>query len=136
VYYFAKKLGASKLNETIMERRRFTRISLSMAAELTVADAVYPFSQIDNLSVGGCSLETTLAIQQGAACRFWLPLETPAALGIEVHGKIVRCDGTSMSVQFTRITPESLFHLQNLLRFNAHNPDKIEEEINERPGLV
>jgi len=119
-----------------MEQRRFTRISFNMPAELTVNDTVHSFSQVDNLSVGGCSLETHLEVEEGALCRFWLPLEATAGLGVEVHGEVVRCGGQSISVKFTRISPESLFHLQNIIRFNAHDPDRIEDEISERPGLV
>jgi hypothetical protein len=119
-----------------MEKRRFTRIRFNMAAELTVNDIAYSFSQVDNLSVGGCALETCLKVETGSSCRFWLPLEATTALGVEAHGKVVRCDGKAISIQFTRISPESLFHLQNIIRFNAPDPDRIEGEISERPGLV
>ena len=123
-------------NEAIMEKRRFTRIRFNMAAELTVNNTAYTFSQVDNLSVGGCSLETGLEVEAGTACRFWLPLEATTALGVEAHGKVVRCDGKTLNIQFTRISPESLFHLHNIIRFNASDPDRIEDEISARPGLV
>jgi len=119
-----------------MEKRRFSRIECNRAAELTVNDVVYPFSQVDNLSVGGCSLKTTADFSEGTGCRFWLPLEAAPGLGVEVFGEIVRCDGESVGVRFTRITPDSLFHLQNLIRFNAPDPDQIDDEISTRPGLV
>jgi len=119
-----------------MEKRRFSRIALNMAAELKVDDRVYSFNQVDNISVGGCSFATAIELQQGAACRLWLPLDAATDLGIEVYGEIVRCDGESVNVRFHRITPESLFHLQNLIRFNAPDPDRVEDEISEHPGLV
>lgn len=120
-----------------MEKRRFSRIGFGMAAELTVAGMVYPFAQVDNLSVGGCLLKTTLTFPQGAACRFWLPLETTSPeLGVEVFGEIIRSDGEAVSVRFTKIAPDSLFHLQNLVRFNAPDPDRIEDEIARHPGLI
>jgi len=120
-----------------MEKRRFSRIALNMDADLMVDGVIHPFSQIENLGVGGCSLRTTIEFQVGAACRFWLPLKAVAQdLGVEVFGEIVRCDGQAIGVRFTKITPESLFHLQNLIRFNAPDPDRIEEEISRRPGLL
>jgi hypothetical protein len=120
-----------------MEKRRFSRIPCNRVAELTVEGTVYPFAQVENLSVGGCSLRTSLELQPGTACRFWLPLElTTSELGVEVHGEIVRCDGGAVCIQFTKITPENLFHLHNLIRFNAPDPDRIEEEIAERRGLI
>ncbi len=119
------------------EKRRFSRIGFHMAAELTVDDRVFSFSQVDNLSVGGCSFETVEALKVGAACRLWLPLEasTPE-LGVEVFGEISRCTRDSVGIRFTRIDPESLFHLQNIIRHNAVDPDQIEGEIKERPGLI
>jgi len=65
-----------------------------------------------------------------------LPLD-PADpdVGIEVFGEIVRCDAESVSVLFTSIDPKSLFLLHNLIRYNAPDPEKIENEISEHPGL-
>jgi len=119
-----------------MDKRRFSRIEFRMAAELTVNETVYPFAQINNLSVGGCSLQTTVHFEAGLPCRFWLPFEAAADLGVEVYGEIIRSDGESVGVRFTRISPENLFHLQNLVRFNAPDPDRIDEEISEHPGLL
>lgn len=119
------------------EKRRFSRIGFNMAAELTVDDHVYSFSQVDNLSVGGCLFETAADLQVGAACRLWIPLEpTDPKLGVEVFGEIIRCDQGMVSVHFIRIDPESLFHLQNIIRYNALDPERIEGEIKKHPGLV
>lgn len=120
-----------------MEKRRFTRIGFNMAAELTVDEQIHTFSHVGNLSVGGCLFETPETMTVGAPCRFWLPLE-PAdpELGVEVFGEITRCDGETVSVRFTRIDPQSLFHLQNIIRYNASDPDQVENEISEHRGLV
>ncbi|MCL1979830.1 MAG: PilZ domain-containing protein [Proteobacteria bacterium] len=119
----------------LMERRRFSRIGFNMAAELTVDSMVYPFSQVENLGVGGCSLKTAAQFRVGTPCRFWLPFETTVKMGVEVFGEIVRCDEETVSVCFTKITPESLFHLQNVIRFNASDPDRIDDEIRHHPAL-
>lgn len=120
-----------------MEKRRFSRIVFNMEAELTVNEQVYSFSQVNNLSVGGCLFETAENFDEGAACRFWLPLQSEDPnLGVEVFGEIVRCDGETVSVRFTRIDPNSLFILQNIIRYNAPDPDRIEDEISEHPGLI
>lgn len=119
------------------EKRRFSRIGFNMVAELTVGDRVYSFSRVANLSVGGCLFETAENLKVGAVCRLWLPLEpTDPELGVEVFGEIARCADETISVQFTRIDPESLFHLQNIILYNAVDPDRIEDEINEHPGLI
>ena len=120
-----------------MEKRRFSRISLDMAAVLTVNEQRYSFSQVGNLSVGGCLLQMAdNDFAKGTPCQFRIPLdpENPD-LGIEVCGEIVRCDGGSISILFTSIDPKSLFLLHNLMRYNAPDPEKIENEISEHPGL-
>lgn len=119
------------------EKRRFSRIGFKMAAELTVNERVFSFSQVDNLSVGGCLFETAKEFEVGTSCRLWLPLE-PAdpKLGVEVFGEIHRCSDETIGVRFTRIDPESLFHLQNIIRYNAVDAERIEDELKEHPGLV
>ena len=119
-----------------MEKRRFSRIVFNMEAELTVNEQRYSFPQVNNLSVGGCLFETTEEFIEGTACRFWLPLQSGIPdLGVEVFGEIARCDGETVSVRFTRIDPDSLFMLQNIIRYNAPDPDQIEGEICKHPGL-
>ena len=120
-----------------MEKRRFSRIGFDMAAYLTVNEQRYLFSEVGNLSVGGCLLfMSDMHFEKGTTCQFWLPLdpENPD-LGIKVFGEIVRCDEESVSVLFTSIDPESLFHLHNVIRYNAPDPDVIDNEISEHPGL-
>jgi hypothetical protein len=129
-----KEKGERRMEQ---EKRRFSRIGFNMPAELTVNDQVFSLPQIDNLSIGGCLLKMGVPFEEGLACRLWLPLDpTNTQLAIEVFGEIVRCDAHGVSMRFTRITPESLFHLRNLIRYNAADPDQIEMEINEHPGLL
>lgn len=120
-----------------MEKRRFSRIGFNMPVDLIVNEQRYSFHQVDNLSVGGCSLETHEDFRVGDACQFWLPLDpTNSDFGVEAFGKIVRCGRGTVGVQFTRIDPDSLYHLQNIIRYNAPDPERIEEEIIDRPGLI
>ena len=120
-----------------MEKRRFSRIGFAVAAVLTVGGKVYSFENVTNLSIGGCMFETAEQIAPGQPCRLWIPLE-PADpdLGVEVFGEVVRSTPDHVCLQFTRIDPDSLFHLQNILRYNASDTDRIEEEIGRHPGLV
>ncbi|KAB2890884.1 MAG: PilZ domain-containing protein [Desulfobulbaceae bacterium] len=120
-----------------MEKRRFSRIGFAMAAMLTVEEKLYVFDHVKNLSIGGCMFETRDQFKPGQPCRLWIPLE-PAdpELGVEVFGEVVRSDQGHVSLRFTRIDPDSLFHLQNILRYNSEDVDRIEGEIDRHPGLV
>lgn len=107
-----------------------------MPAKLTIGEDIYSFKTVDNLSVGGCSLDIEGTISPGSECRLWIPLDsTTPALGIDVSGVVLRCTGDNLGIHFNTITPESLFHLHNLIRYNAPDPDQIDEEIALHPGL-
>lgn len=117
------------------EKRRFSRIGFNVRARLTVGDKEFAVERIANLSVGGCLLELDESLPEGADCIFtiFLPRMGP---GVEVHGQVIRADNGLASLKFTRIDPENLFDLQNIIRYNAEDPDQIEEEIKSHPGLV
>jgi c-di-GMP-binding flagellar brake protein YcgR len=119
------------------DKRRFSRIFYDMPAELTVADTSYTIEQIANLSIGGCLLKIEDDIPVGAECKFAIILnDTPQDLKVEVNGEIVRSDAETVGIKFTRINPDDLVHLQNIIRYNAEDPDKISDEIKRHPGLV
>lgn len=118
------------------EERRFTRIPFKVYTELQTKDAVYKTNILNNLSVGGCLLPIGSDIVPGTQCKIRIILEgTEEDIIIRITGKIVRVDSHSIAVKFTLIDPDSLFHLQNIIRYNAQDPEKIEEEISRHPGL-
>lgn len=119
------------------DKRRFSRIFFNMPAELTVADTSYTIEQIANLSIGGCLLKIKDDLPVGAECKISILLnDAQHDLRVEVYGEIVRNDAETVGIKFTRINPDDLIHLQNIIRYNAENPDKISEEIKRHPGLI
>ncbi len=116
------------------EKRRFSRIFFNVRAILTVAGCDYPVDRIANLSVGGCLLEIAENISVGSACTFTILLSGMAE-GVVMLGETVRVGNGEISLKFTAIEQENLFHLQNIIRYNAEDPDVIEEEISAHPGL-
>jgi hypothetical protein len=54
---------------------------------------------------------------------------------VKVFGEIVRAGNGVVSLKFMTIAAEDLFHLQNIIRYNAKDPDAVEEEISAHPGL-
>jgi hypothetical protein len=101
------------------EKRRADRIFFDMPAEINMADASYTVQQIVNLSVGGCLLEITDNLPVGAQCSIKILIDgTPEGLRVEADGEIVRNDAETISIKFTRIGPDSRFHLQNIVRYS------------------
>ena len=119
------------------EKRRFTRVSFSVKAELTVNNALYTAEEITNLSVGGCLLPIEADLESGTVCLLKILLSgTATEFSIQVEGKIVRCKSGTMAIRFTKIETDSLFHLQNIIRYNYPDTDKVEHELGKHPGLV
>ncbi|MDK9705722.1 MAG: PilZ domain-containing protein [Desulforhopalus sp.] len=117
------------------EKRRFSRIIFNVGARLTVGENVYPVERILNLSVGGCQLEIDEHLEPGQPCKFTILLQRMGP-GVDVYGEIIRAGQGEISLKFTKIDPENLLHLQNIIRYNAEDPDLIEEEIKSHPGLI
>jgi len=118
-----------------IEKRRFSRIIFNVRARLVVGEATYELERIVNLSVGGCQLEINEQLQTRELCKFTIFLQRMGP-GVEVFGEIVRAGNGEVSIKFTKVDPENLTHLQNIIRYNAEDPDQIDEEIKLHPGLM
>lgn len=117
-----------------VEKRKFSRIVFDVKTKLTVGEVDYNLERITNLSVGGCLLAINDDFAEGQECIVTILLSRMEA-GVLVYGKIVRVDDGEVSIQFTSVTPENLTHLQNIIRYNADDPERIDEEISARTGL-
>lgn len=117
------------------EKRRFSRIVFNVRAKLSTSSNEYYVDRIVNLSVGGCLLEIFDNLPSGIECSVTILLDRMAP-GVEIFGRVVRVNAEGVGIQFTRIDPENLFHLQNIIKYNAEDPDKIEQEIDSHPGLI
>ncbi len=119
------------------EKRRFTRVPFRVEAELEAAGASYKVSEVFNLSVGGCLLPFDPKFEKGMPCRLTISLSGASSeMCVRVHGEIVRCDSGEVAVKFTRIEPDSLFHLQNIVLYNCPDADAVERELQDHPGLT
>lgn len=119
------------------EKRRFSRIFFNVRARLEVGDRTFELSRIANLSVGGCLIECDVLdadLTAGQECLFKILLDHMAP-PVKINGEIVRVKEGELGIKFTSIDPDNLFHLQNIIRYNAADPDKIEEELSAHPGL-
>lgn len=119
------------------EKRRFSRIPFKVNAEITSNDKVFLVDEIINLSIGGGFFPIDEHLDSGTSCRIEIILEgSSSELSIYVSGEVIRSLPEGVAIQFIRIDPDSLFHLQNIIRFNAPDPDTIEKEINQHPGII
>ncbi len=119
------------------DKRRFTRVPFRVKAEMTVNDVLYSSEKINNLSLNGCLLPIEADLKLGTECHVRILLSaTNSELSVQVEGKIIRCEACAVAIKFTGIEPDSLFHLQNIIRYNFENTETIEQEISNHPGLL
>lgn len=118
------------------DNRRFSRIPFKVKAQLQIGDQIYSAPELSNLSVGGCLLPIAVNISPGTPCQLNIMLEgTSEDLHVRVGGEVIRATPEGVAVRFLSIEPESLFHLQNIILYNAPDADTIEHEISRHPGL-
>jgi len=118
----------------IQEKRRFTRISFKVKAEMRVGNILYAAEVIENLSIGGCLLPINAVFDRGTSCQIRILLTGSSSdLDVKIDGEIRRCDKNAVAVKFTHIDPDSLFHLQSIVRYNSPDPDAVEKEIINHP---
>ena len=118
------------------EKRRLTSVPFKVKAALTVDEKRQTIDHLDNLSVGGCLLPLKNNLRPGTSCQLEIWMSGSSSdLNIEVEGEIVLTATGLTAVKFTRIEPDSLFHLQNIVLYNAEDPAKVEQDINASPGI-
>ena len=118
------------------ESRRFTRIPFKMYTEIEIHDDTHSTNNITNLSVGGCLLPIDIEPQPGTSCKIKISLEgTSEEMAIRIDGEIIRTTSEGLAIKFVRIDPDSLFHLQNIIKYNSPDADTIESEIIKNPGI-
>ena len=119
-------------------RRAFTRVSFDVKAQLRIDQQAYGADRIRDISLGGCFLyfltgipwDQNADIDVGRPCTVRIVLTgTTPGMTVEIGGKISRFSKEGIAVTFTTAAPESLFHLQNIIRYNAVDADTIEEEF-------
>lgn len=72
-------------------------------------------------------------VDVGKPCRVSITLAgTSNGLNVEIGGTILRVNEGGIAVRFTTIAPESLYHLQNIIRYNAVDADSVERELQAR----
>lgn len=119
-----------------VDKRKFSRIPVKVDAELTAGDTSFRVEEIMNLGMGGCRLPITADLKVGTVCYVRILLNAAESeISVEIAGEIKRSTPGTVAVQFTRIDPDSLFHLRNIVRYNCPDADVVDREISKHPGI-
>lgn len=118
------------------DNRRFSRIPFKVKVELLIDDRKHQSPELSNLSVGGCLLPLALEVEPGTPCQITILLEGASDdTRVRIEGEVVRATSAGVALRFVRIDPDSLYHLHNIILYNAPDADAIEHEISRHPGL-
>lgn len=116
------------------ENRKFSRVIFWGRGELTVAGVVYPIEQVVDLSLGGCHFSLQEEVYHGELCVLKMFLGDGQVV-VETEGEIAWVGEDKVGVTFTAIKPDDLIHLRNIIRYNAADSEKVQEEMREHPGI-
>jgi len=102
-----------------------TRVVLKCAGEKISSDA-----DSRDISLKGMFIKTEQRLAAGTPCDLELILAGVSTnLTLAIKGKIIRQEEDGLGVSFQGIDLDSYWHLQNLLLYNAQEPDEIEKEF-------
>ncbi len=118
-------------------KRRFTRVPFNADTRIQVQGKTYETKTIYNLAIGGCLVSLPDEIPVGTPCQVQIILSrTGGGVTVRVEGEVVRSDTGMAAINFKKIDPDSLFHLRNIIRYNARDAEAVEEEIENHPGIL
>ena len=115
-------------------RREFTRVRIQLDAEVDVNDKATITGVAKDLSLNGVYIPCTGMLPIGTECKIGLFLDG-RDIRLDVIGKVTRQNEDGMAIEFTGVPLDDLEHLRNLIRFNADDPNTVEEEFDSHIGL-
>jgi hypothetical protein len=122
--------------ESETEKRRFSRIQVTLAVELSAGGQPLVTGPARDLSLTGAFVLTPVQLKPDTACTATIVLgEGDAVLTIEASGRVVRSTPDGLAVEFQAMELEHYEHLQQVVLYNAEDTDRIESEFKSSRGL-
>lgn len=115
------------------ERRRLTRVSTAIEAELTAQEGLPISARLENLSLVGLRASVVVPIAVGTPCRVEL---RAGGESVDARGTVVRSEGHALALSFDELPFESYERLRAILLRHANDPAVIAEELSDRLGFL
>lgn len=117
------------------EDREFTRVPINIEVNLNSSEGTVKTLKTRDLSIKGVFVESDEQWPEATECDVSLTLQAAEPIKIEFKGKVERVLDSGMGIEFLEMDLESYEHLQQLLRYNSLDSDKIDSEIKTHVGL-
>jgi PilZ domain len=124
--------------DSTTNRREFTRVPVSLLAELRSGGSVDIAGTLVDVSLNGMFVTCAANLPVNTICEISLQLDAGGGMEtIKTEGKVIRQDPAGLALQFTKILgPDSLAHLQNLVLYNSGDQiTQVEKELSSHVGL-
>ena len=115
-------------------RREFTRVRIHVEVEVSSDDRATISGTVEDLSLNGAYVPCTGRLPVGTSCKVELMLDG-RDIRLTAEAEVSREDERGIAVEFKGIPLDDLEHLRNLIRYNADDPNQVEEEFDSHIGL-
>lgn len=120
------------------DRRKNTRISLELEAELQLSGQSAYAGKTRNISFSGvylqCMNSANIPVGETGLLKLYLQAG-PVPHAITIRSQVVRTDEAGAGIRFIHIDIEGYQQLKNLMAYNSPDPDTLLAELKKHPGL-
>ena len=122
------------MSDDAENRREFTRVRIHVEVEVSTDDRATISGTVEDLSLNGAYVPCTGRLPVGTECKVELILDG-RDIRLTAAAEVSREDERGIAVEFKGIPLDDLEHLRNLIRYNADDPNQVEEEFDAHIGL-
>ena len=111
--------------------RSFTRSYVGNRVDVVTPGGSKATGELEDLSMSGLKMKTGSTLREKGEYSLTILLQASPRkyIPVRMKGYVARSARGTAAFEFTEIDAECLDHLQNLVLYNADNPEVVEEEI-------
>lgn len=112
------------------EARRHSRSAVSIDGVIRLMNGVRLEGTTEDVSIGGLRMQCEHYLPVGHTVRVTLVLHGGSEdVRLEATGTVSRVDSRGVAIHFESVDTDAMPHLENLVRYNATDADRVEAEM-------
>jgi len=116
-------------------RRQFTRVHVQLDVSIKPSEQATINGLARDLSLKGVYIPCQTRLPEDTNVNITLSWHHDDSLSLDLEGVIARVDEEGMAVEFAQIPLEVFEILRNLIRYNAVDSARIDEEFSQNLGI-